>query len=1183
MKKSYVSLLLLASLFLYYSFSSNPPNGRTGAPGESTCASGCHTPNNPNFAGSIDITGLDANIIPGQTYPLTITLTDDVNLAIRGGFQITNVGPDQIETVGSFSNPSSNTTVTVSGIRTYAEHNPADNFTNGTVVYTVDWTAPSDLSDGDQIDFYGVGVIANGSGNSNDLFVQQQLSGIIEVPMQNLIVDIINITPPSCSDSDDGSAEAQVSGGVPPYSFSWISGEEGNIASMLSAGINEVTVMDSDNNVEVVSFELSSPEAITIVESTVSIGIVLCEGDSNGSISVPDVIGGTGNISYEWSTGDTTTSISNLVAGIYTLTLTDDANCSIDTSFVLEEGNSIIVSIDELGSSCNDSMDIRALTVPSNPLNIFNWDSGDSTEIITAFPSIIYNVTVTDENGCTATDDFFYNLNNGLQASLSVQGSGPFEISTDVSGGATNNYTYLWVETNETTPSIIVDTIGTFQVMISDGICTITESITIETTCELNIDSLVLTDPTCTDDINGMISLMASFSFDTSALEYIWNTGDSTNTITNLEAGEYSVTITSAMCIDSATFTLINPPTLEINFDSILPSQSNPTSGEISANVINGNPPFNFEWSTGDSTNMISNLSAGQYFLTVIDSLSCSVIDSITLELLECNIVSELIIDSIFCAGDLASVQLSTNIPLGLNPKFEWSTGDTTSMVDSLATGAYEITISDDSNCEDTLSFVIDPFVPAMIEVDSMSTISCDNPFALIGLNIDWGFAPFDIIWSNGETGSIANEIDEEGEISVIITNSRGCITTDTFFVEKEIPPAPTASFETGTVSLNQNGIFSGFPDIPANLLGTCEDSLFVVMDSVIADCSNLNDTIEVEVLFFNRDEILDTFLVDVVVRDELAPIVEVNTNISFLEFCGFADTTIVFDASNVFAVDNCSTIEIESFVLEIELEETEEVCGSYSIEDESGNQTDFEICVFTVVYSQPFAVYEQTNIPCFGGNEGCVEFGIIGGTAPFNIAGDPFCDLIAGNYEYFIEDFNGCTADFSVEITEPEELIITVIDMQSETPGQSDGSIDVSVTGGVEPYEFIWTENGVVVSNFEDLINFPSSQYRLTVIDQNGCETLLSTFIDVVSSTSDKEIDVVELVQNPVYQTITLNKLPIGSRINILSLEGKVMYNNLATLSETESIPVSNWPSGMYFCHIEHEGKRQVIRVVKM
>jgi hypothetical protein len=162
MNKIYTFLALVASTFLLVSFSANPPDGKTGAPGESLCAE-CHSPANAQLNGEITVEGFPAVISPGEDYTLTVVNRNTVGDAVRGGFQMTILGPFNTK-AGEMTDPSANSTVTQTlGGRQYFEHNPAVLYPDSNVIkWTVQWRAP-DIAAGSEITYYVAGNIANGN------------------------------------------------------------------------------------------------------------------------------------------------------------------------------------------------------------------------------------------------------------------------------------------------------------------------------------------------------------------------------------------------------------------------------------------------------------------------------------------------------------------------------------------------------------------------------------------------------------------------------------------------------------------------------------------------------------------------------------------------------------------------------------------------------------------------------------------------------------------------------------------------------------------------------------------------------------------------------------------------------------------------------------------------------------
>ena len=108
-------------------------SGYTGAPGDSNCAQ-CHTGNNPNINGSVDISGLPSTVMAGETYPISVTVSVSTGSPVRGGFQLVVLNGSN-QNAGTLSNISSGTQLRVAGGKTYFAHAPAPNFSGGNISF----------------------------------------------------------------------------------------------------------------------------------------------------------------------------------------------------------------------------------------------------------------------------------------------------------------------------------------------------------------------------------------------------------------------------------------------------------------------------------------------------------------------------------------------------------------------------------------------------------------------------------------------------------------------------------------------------------------------------------------------------------------------------------------------------------------------------------------------------------------------------------------------------------------------------------------------------------------------------------------------------------------------------------------------------------------------------------------
>lgn len=178
MHKLYTFSLLVIGVFILLSFSTNPPDGNTGAPGDNLCVQ-CHVQANPSQNGTISIEGFPSSITPNQTYLLTAVNRLTEGSAVRAGFQVTILSPTNTK-AGEMTAPSISSAVSTFAGRQYWDHNPAVMYPDSNVVkWTVSWTAP-DLPSGSQITWYAAGNLANGDFvNTGDRIVTASGSGTI--------------------------------------------------------------------------------------------------------------------------------------------------------------------------------------------------------------------------------------------------------------------------------------------------------------------------------------------------------------------------------------------------------------------------------------------------------------------------------------------------------------------------------------------------------------------------------------------------------------------------------------------------------------------------------------------------------------------------------------------------------------------------------------------------------------------------------------------------------------------------------------------------------------------------------------------------------------------------------------------------------------------------------------------
>ncbi|WP_276505100.1 SprB repeat-containing protein, partial [Terrimonas pollutisoli] len=206
-----------------------------------------------------------------------------------------------------------------------------------------------------------------------------------------------------CFGNATGSVDLTVNGGTTPYTYVWSNGASTQDITALVAGIYSVTVTDANNCTATISVTITQPAAaLALTSSKVD---VLCFGNATGSVDLT-VNGGTAPYTYVWSNGASTQDITALAAGTYTVTVTDNNNCTATTSITIgQPAAALALSEAHVNVLCfgnaTGSVDltVNGGTAPYT----YVWSNGASTQDITALVAGTYSVTVTDANNCTAT------------------------------------------------------------------------------------------------------------------------------------------------------------------------------------------------------------------------------------------------------------------------------------------------------------------------------------------------------------------------------------------------------------------------------------------------------------------------------------------------------------------------------------------------------------------------------------------------------------------------------------------------------------------------------------------------------------------------------------------------------------------------------------------------------------
>lgn len=739
----------------------NPPNGRTGAPGDQSCDSGCHNSAGANHTANVAISGFPTVLNGGETYTINLTASHGGTVPSnpRLGFQLV-VLDENNQNIGTLSNPGPDATLTSSGGRTYAEHNPGQNSSNTT--WTVDFTAPASSSS-QEVTVYATANVANGNGNtSGDLIREVTMNADLQATSDPLLVEINKINDVSCNGGEDGSAEAIASGGpTGNYNYEWDNGESTAIAINLSAGLHTVTVSDQ-SEIVVESIVINEPE---ILEASITEQQdPSCHDVRNGRITV-EAEGGTEPYTFEWNTGAMGNVLRNVFGGDYSVTITDTNDCTVELNARLETPDPITLNFETEAPLCHDSSDgtVRVAASGGTGVILFEWGNGETGDVLRNLTAGVYSVMAMDDNGCLTEDSVELiapePIEINLQAeNISCAGDRLSGITANVSGG-TGNLTLEWSTGSDSLSSGPVGA-GTYSLTVTDeNACTAATEIEIEEPASLSnvTDSRA---PFCPNDSTGFISLNPSGG--TPPYSFNWShVSADTNMLSNLGGGTYNFTITDSLgCIlmDSVVFDIPDPIsyTLDVNDESGF--NRNDGSASLS-DITGGYAPYSIQWSTGDTTMQIKDLMPGMYGLTIVDTNNCEVSQSFTVEAFECSLSLGVEANDPVCYqscdGRIELIIEGANDPIELESPIELD-GLT---ADSVCADTYTFLVEDATSCKDSIEVELMNPMPILIQIDSVQDESSDQKGAIYTTIM-------------GGTGDLtAYLLDEVDEVIATLTN----------------------------------------------------------------------------------------------------------------------------------------------------------------------------------------------------------------------------------------------------------------------------------------------------------------------------------------------------------------------------------------------------------------------------
>ncbi|MGE0635232.1 MAG: T9SS type A sorting domain-containing protein [Bacteroidia bacterium] len=647
----------------------------------------------------------------------------------------------------------------------------------------------------------------------------------VTVTQSNSITVTATYTDPLCFGSANGTASATASGGTTPYWFQWNTNPvtySANATGLL-AGTYTVTATDNFGCTATATVTLVQP---ALMQTNITFENLSCNSANDGSATA-NVTGGTQPYAFDWSTipDQATQTAVNLAAGSYSVLVTDSNGCVSTAGVTITQPPAITLSVSSTNTPCGQQNGTATATASGGEGTLaYSWNTNPVQTIATAtnLPAGTYTVTVTDDNDCSVTATATVVSPGGPSSTVSHTNvscnGGNNGTATVTPSGGTQPYTYLWSPGGATTQTAFGLTAGTYTATVTDQSgCTTVSTVTINQPAAIAI-TLDATDIACFGETSGAIN--STIEGGVTPYTYSWNTTpeQTTSAISNLVAGDYTLTVTDANgCTADETATVAEPAELTASTVQTHVSCNAGNNGSGTANAVGGTQPYTYSWNTNpeQTTETAINLEAGTYDVTITDANGCSVVESVTITEPEfLNVASSATPED--CGQSNGTATATVTGGTG-NYTYSWNTNpvQTTASATGLLSGTYTVTVTDENACSAT-SIINVPNAGGLNAEANGTNVSCfggNNGTASLG--VSGGTQPYSFSWNTNPvqtTQSITGLT--AGTYTATVTDNLGCEFTATVTITEPAEFTVNATHEnilcngqlTGTATANPTG-----------------------------------------------------------------------------------------------------------------------------------------------------------------------------------------------------------------------------------------------------------------------------------------------------------------------------------------------------------------------------------------
>lgn len=584
-----------------------------------------------------------------------------------------------------------------------------------------------------------------------------------------------------CFGDDNGFGHVGPMTGTMPYTYSWSNGDSTQDILNLMPGTYTVTVTDVNGCSNSTSVTVQEPPPLNALIDSLPALCVL-----PGSATVTPS-GGTPGYTVLWSNGDTTLTAAP-PAGPVSVTLTDANGCEFVLNISIPDSSlALQISTNILGNAlCLLGGSASAAATGGSGNFSYLWSNGDSTAVADNLSAGMYTVTITESpTGCTGTATATV---VALPSTLNVEATANSPASCLIGGSASAiasggmpPYVYIW-DNGDTTATVSNLSAGAHVVLVVDSAgCTATDTIQILLAPLPGVQAQVKTPVSCATGGSAIATAASGLP----PYSYLWNTGDTTATASNLQAGTFTVTVTdSGGCTATATVALAMPQIPTVAVGAIVAATC-ASPGSATASASGGVPPYTYFWDNGDTTAQSVKLSAGQHFVTATDAGGCSASVSVFIPsppLPTAFAQMDSVANCLGSGGGASASASGGNSPY----TFLWSNGNTTSAITNAGAGSYTVTVTDAGGCKASAIVTIQAAQPPTLSLSVTANATCTT-LGSIQANPSGGSSPYAYLWSSGQTTATISGA--PGVYTLTITDAEGCTATSSATIGGPLMP----------------------------------------------------------------------------------------------------------------------------------------------------------------------------------------------------------------------------------------------------------------------------------------------------------------------------------------------------------------------------------------------------------